>query len=72
MIIQKIVTQDHPEDTEYTVIVSTDSVIERDIILKYLSQAEEEYKAWIKHFTKNLSQANKGLKTWKKECSKGE
>ena len=42
MIIQKIVTQDHPEDTEYTVIVSTDSVIERDIILKYLSQAEEE------------------------------
>ena len=52
MIIKKIVTQDHPEDTEYTMIVSTDSSIERDIIIKYLSQAEEEYKAWIRKFTK--------------------
>ena len=44
--------QCHPEDTEYEIIVSTDSSIERDIIKKHLAQAQEEYKAWIKKFTK--------------------
>lgn len=52
MIIKKIVSQDHPEDTEYTMIISTDSSIERDFILSHLAQAQEEYKAWIRKFTK--------------------
>lgn len=52
MTIKKIIIQDHPEDTEYMLLVSTDSVIERDIIIKYLSQAQEEYKTWIRKFTK--------------------
>ena len=52
MIIKKSIIQDHPEDTEYNLLISTDSSIERDIILKYLAQAQEEYRAWIRKFTK--------------------
>lgn len=44
--------QCHPEDTEYEIIISTDSSIERDIILKHLAQAQEEYTAWIRNLTK--------------------
>ena len=52
MIIKKFINRDYPEDTEYNILVSTDSSIERDIILKHLAQAQEEYKTWIKKFTK--------------------
>ena len=44
--------QCHSEDTEYEIIVSTASSIERDIIKRHLAQAQEEYKAWIRKFTK--------------------
>ena len=59
MIVKKIVTQDHPEDTEQTLLVSTDSSIERDIIIKYLSQAEKDYKAWIRKLTKGENKNGK-------------
>jgi hypothetical protein len=52
MIIKKFVDCDYPEDIEYNMLVSTDSSIERDIILKHLAQAQEEYKTWIRKFTK--------------------
>ena len=55
MQIEELIHKDHPEDIEYEIIVSTDSSIERDIILKHLAQAQEEYKAWIRKFTKGES-----------------
>ena len=36
----------------YHILVGTDSSIERDIILKHLAQAQEEYGVWIRKFTK--------------------
>ena len=36
----------------YHILVGTDSSIERDIILKHLAQAQEEYSNWIRKFTK--------------------
>lgn len=57
MIIKKIASKDHPEDTEYTLIVSTDSSVERDIILKYLAQAQQVYQSWLQGQTKALPKA---------------
>ena len=51
--------QCHPEDTEYEIIVSIDSSIERDIILKHLAQAQKEYKTWIRKFTKGENKNGK-------------
>lgn len=58
MEIIKHTYQCHPEDTEYEIIISTDSSIERDIILKHLAQAQEEYKTWIRKFTKGDNNGN--------------
>ena len=52
MMIEELVHTNHPEDTEYEIIISTDSSIERDMIKVHLAQAQEEYKAWIRKFTK--------------------
>lgn len=53
MMIQKDYTEEtYENEFTYHILVSTDSSIERDIILKHLSLAEEEYKAWIRKFTK--------------------
>lgn len=52
MIIEELVHKGHPDDTEYEIIISTDSSIERDLIKVHLAQAQEEYKAWIRKFTK--------------------
>lgn len=52
MQIKELIYKDHPEDIEYEIVVSTNSSIERDIILKHLAQAQKEYKGWIKKFTK--------------------
>ena len=52
MQIEELIHKDHPEDIEYEIIVSTDSSIEQDVIKVYLAQAQEEYKAWIRKFTK--------------------
>ena len=52
MQIEELVHKNHPEDIEYEIIVSTDSSIERDLIKVHLAQAQEEYKAWIRKFTK--------------------
>jgi hypothetical protein len=50
---------DHPEDVEYELIISTDSSRERDIIKKHLALAEQEYKAWIRKFTKGETENGK-------------
>lgn len=52
MMIEELVHTNHPEDTEYEIIISTDSSIERDMIKVHLAQAQEKYKAWIRKFTK--------------------
>lgn len=52
MIIKEIVTQEHPEDIEYEIVICTASSIERDLIKAHLAQAQEEYKAWIRKFAK--------------------
>ena len=52
MQIEELVHKGHPEDIEYEIIVSTDSSIERDLIKVHLAQAQEEYTAWIRKFTK--------------------
>ena len=44
MKIKELVHQEHPEDTEYEVIVSTHGSIERDLIKIHLAQAQEKYK----------------------------
>ena len=59
MQIKELIYADHPEDTEFEIIISTDSSIERDIILKHLAQAQEEYKAWIRKFTKGENKNGK-------------
>jgi hypothetical protein len=53
MMIQKDYTEEtYENEFMYHILVGTDSSIERDIILKHLAQAQEEYKAWIRKFTK--------------------
>ena len=53
MMIQKNYTEEtYENEFMYHILVGTDSGIERDIILKHLAQAQEEYKAWITKFTK--------------------
>lgn len=52
MMVEELVHNDHPEDVEYEIIISTNSSIERDLIKLHLAQAQEEYKAWIRKFTK--------------------
>lgn len=52
MQIENRFYQYHPEDVEYEIIVSTDSSIERDIVLRHLALAQEEYKSFIKKITK--------------------
>jgi hypothetical protein len=53
MMIQKNYTEEtYENEFMYHILVGTDSSIERDIILKHLAQAQEEYKAWIRKFTK--------------------
>ena len=59
MQIKELIHKDHPEDIEYEITISTDSSIERDIIKKHLAQAQEEYKAWIRKFTKGESKNGK-------------
>ena len=59
MQIKELIYADYPEDTEFEIIISTDSSIERDIILKHLAQAQEEYKAWIRKFTKGENKNGK-------------
>ena len=59
MQIEELIHIDHPEDIEYEIIVSTDSSIERDFILKHLAQAQEEYKAWVRKFTKGENRNGK-------------
>lgn len=58
MIINENVWEDHGgEDHVYNILVSTDSSVERDIIKKYLFQAQEEYWAWLKYQTKPIPEA---------------
>jgi hypothetical protein len=52
MIIEELVHKGFPEEVEYEIIVSTDSTIERDLIKIHLAQAQEEYKNWLRKFTK--------------------
>ena len=52
MIIEELVHKGFPEEVEYEIIVSTDSAIERDLIKLHLAQAQEEYKNWVRKFTK--------------------
>ena len=52
MTIEELIHKGHPEDVEYEIIISIDSSIERDLIKVHLAQAQEEYKAWIRKFTK--------------------
>ena len=53
MMIQKNYTEEtYENEFMYHILVGTDSSIERDIILKHLAQAQEEYQAWIRKFTK--------------------
>ena len=59
MTIKELVYQDYPEDTEYVLVISTSSSIERDFIKLHLSQAQEEYKAWIRKFTKGENKNGK-------------
>ena len=58
MTIKKIITNDHPEDTGYAISIETDSSIEYDIVLRHLTQATEEYKNWIRKFTKVQKENN--------------
>lgn len=51
MIIERKVDSWY-EDTMYYYNIQTDSSIERDILEKHLAQAQEEYKTWIRKFTK--------------------
>lgn len=53
MMIQKDYTEEtYDNEFMYHILVGTDSSIERDIILKHLAQAQDEYKTWIRKFTK--------------------
>ena len=53
MMIQKNYSEEtYENEFLYHILVGTDSSIERDIILKHLAQAQEEYSVWIKKFTK--------------------
>ena len=53
MMIQTNYTEEtYENEFLYHILVGTDSSIERDIILKHLAQAQEEYSNWIRKFTK--------------------
>lgn len=53
MMIQKNYTEEtYENEFMYHILVGTDSSIERDIILKHLAQAQEEYQAWIRKLIK--------------------
>ena len=58
-MIQKNYTEEtYENEFMYHILIGTDSSIERDIILKHLTQAQEEYKTWIKKFTKGDNNGN--------------
>lgn len=52
MTIKEHIYNDCPYGTEYEWIISTDSAIEREVINKFLSLAQEDYSNWIRKFTK--------------------
>lgn len=56
MIISKQVNPDY-ENYSYSYTIETDSCFERDIIEKYLAQAQEEYSNLLRTYTKPLSDA---------------
>ena len=56
MVIKENVIVPHYDCAcDYRIVIETDSSIEKDIILKHLQQAQEEYSAWIRKFTKGES-----------------
>lgn len=59
MMIQKnYIEETYENEFLYHILIGTDSSIERDIILKHLAQAQKEYKAWIRKFTKGDNNGN--------------
>ena len=52
MIIKENIYHDHPENTSYEFVVTTDSSLERDMIHKYLVQAKAEFRKYLKKQTK--------------------
>ena len=53
MVIKENVIVPHFERAcDYRIVIETDSSVEKDIILKHLQQAQEEYSAWMRKNTK--------------------
>lgn len=52
MIIKSEVSTNHPEETSYDFIVSTDSSAEADIIKKHLAKAQDECRQRLRKNTK--------------------
>ena len=52
MVIKTLTTQDYENSYNYTIIVETASSSEKDIILKHLELAKEEYSSYLRKFTK--------------------
>lgn len=52
VIKENLIVPHYDRACDYRIVIETDSSIEKDIILKHLQQAQEEYSAGVRKFIK--------------------